>query len=207
MYEPEALNKILEQFCATVQVRRRGKITNLEHSCNNYCYRPIPNRERVQIHYSITDSKVLEGKARLLRRQSKGRRPNKARSLTTTEENKLWDKRSWEREVRNFSSKHFCGTWPSILAFKVARKTTVEDFSSGLDENKTENFEFIENLSGLSAKPRSFLPKMFATGCEEMSRYNFQRVLPNYTTCYFICLVCQLFSTNDSRWEWTWWIS
>ena len=34
------------------------------------------------------------------------------------------------------------------------------------DENNTEYFEFIETLtyqSGLSAKPRRFLPKMFAT--------------------------------------------
>ena len=46
---------------------------------------------------------------------------------------------------------------------------TVEDFSFGLDENNTEYVEFIENStktrqSGLSSKPRSFLPKMFATG-------------------------------------------
>ena len=46
---------------------------------------------------------------------------------------------------------------------------TVEDFSFGLDENNTEYVEFIENptktrQSGLSTKPRSFLPKMFATG-------------------------------------------
>ena len=48
---------------------------------------------------------------------------------------------------------------------------TVEDFSFGLDENNVEYVEFIENptktrQSGLSAKPRSFLPKMFATGDE-----------------------------------------
>ena len=47
----------------------------------------------------------------------------------------------------------------------------VEDFSFGLDENNTEYVEFIENptktrQSGLSAKPRSVLPKMFATGDE-----------------------------------------
>ena len=46
-----------------------------------------------------------------------------------------------------------------------------EDFSFGLDENNIEYVEFIENptktrQSGLSAKPRSFLPKMFATGDE-----------------------------------------
>jgi len=46
---------------------------------------------------------------------------------------------------------------------------TAEDFSFGLDENNTKYIKFIKNLtktrqSGLSAKPRSFLPKMFATG-------------------------------------------
>ena len=45
----------------------------------------------------------------------------------------------------------------------------VEYFSFGLDENNKEYVEFIEKLTktrqfGLSAKPRSFLPKMFATG-------------------------------------------
>ena len=47
----------------------------------------------------------------------------------------------------------------------------VEDFSFRLDENNMEYVEFIENptktrQTGLSAKPRSFLPKMFATGDE-----------------------------------------
>ena len=45
----------------------------------------------------------------------------------------------------------------------------VEDFSFGLDENNTEYVESIENptktrQSGLCAKPRGFVPKMFATG-------------------------------------------
>ena len=40
-----------------------------------------------------SSKQVLEGKARLLRQQGKGKRPNKARSLTTTDENELWEKR------------------------------------------------------------------------------------------------------------------
>jgi len=40
----------------------------------------------------------LEGKARLLLQEGKGReRPNKARSLTTTEENELWEKKKLGR--------------------------------------------------------------------------------------------------------------
>ena len=47
----------------------------------------------------------------------------------------------------------------------------VEDFTFGVDENGAEYVEFVENpsktrQSGLSAKPRSFLPKMFSTGDE-----------------------------------------
>ena len=44
-----------------------------------------------------------------------------------------------------------------------------EDFTFGINENGAEYVEFVENptktrQSGLSAKPRTFLPKMFATG-------------------------------------------
>lgn len=46
---------------------------------------------------------------------------------------------------------------------------TVEDYRFGLDESNIESVEFIEDptktrQSGLSANPRSFLSKMFATG-------------------------------------------
>ncbi|KAK3741779.1 hypothetical protein QZH41_001547 [Actinostola sp. cb2023] len=47
----------------------------------------------------------------------------------------------------------------------------VEDFQFGRDENGTKYVQFVENptktrQAGLKAKPRSFLPKMFATGEE-----------------------------------------
>ncbi|KAL9983706.1 hypothetical protein ACROYT_G005923 [Oculina patagonica] len=46
------------------------------------------------------------------------------------------------------------------------------DFKFGFDENGAEYVEFVKNptktrQSGLTAKPRSFLPKMFATGDEK----------------------------------------
>ena len=59
--------------------------------------------------FQKSSKQVLEGKARLLRQQGKGKWPNKARSLTTTLENELWEKRSWEREVRKSLSKQFGG--------------------------------------------------------------------------------------------------
>ena len=92
----------------------------------------------------------------------------------STEENELWENKK-------------LGTGsPQVLVQKVwwlltqyfglrghheHHSMTVEDFSFGLDENNVEYLEFIENRtktpqSGLSAKPQSFLPKMFATGDE-----------------------------------------
>ena len=90
----------------------------------------------------------------------------------------------------------------------------VEDFSFGLDENNMEHVEFIENptktrQSGLSAKPRSFLPKMFATEMEDVplqsSKSFYGVVLPNYEQpVHFISLACQIrprkFGTSGSRW-------
>ena len=45
-----------------------------------------------------SSKQVLEGKARLLRQQGKGKRPNKARSLITIEKNELWEKRKLGKE-------------------------------------------------------------------------------------------------------------
>ena len=119
-----------------------------------------------------SSKQVLEGKARLLRQQCKVKRPNKARSLTTTEENELWKK----KKLGKGSPQVFVQTiWWLLTQYFGLRgreehqSMTVEDFSFALDENNTEYVELIENptktrQSGLSAKPRSFLPKMFATG-------------------------------------------
>ncbi|KAJ7382535.1 hypothetical protein OS493_034426 [Desmophyllum pertusum] len=66
---------------------------------------------------------------------------------------------------------------------------TVEDFSFGFDENNMEYVEFTENPTktrqfGLSAKPRSFLPKIFATGDDkcplQSPKSSCGVVLPNY---------------------------
>ena len=97
-YEPEALNKILEEFYATVRKRDgedyepdslRVMVTAIDRYLTGKEYKHSIIRDR-----EFKSSKlVLEGKARLLRQQGKGKRPNKARSLTTTEENELWEKK------------------------------------------------------------------------------------------------------------------
>ena len=65
---------------------------------------------------------VLEGKAGLLRQEGKGKRPiaNKARSLTTTEENELWEKKTLGRGSPQVLVQT---VWTWLLA-QVARNTT-----------------------------------------------------------------------------------
>ena len=92
-YEPEALNKILKQFYATVRKKKgddyepdslRVMVTAIDRylADKEYKHSIILDRE-----FKGSKPEVLEGKARLLRQQGKGKRPNKARNLTTTEEN------------------------------------------------------------------------------------------------------------------------
>ena len=176
-YEPEALNKILEQFYATV---RKKDGSDYEPDSLRVMVTAIDRfRTEKEYKYSIirdrqfkSSKQVLEGKARLLRQEGKGKRPNKARSLTTTEENELWEKKKLGRgspQVLVQTVWWLLTQYFGLRGRQEHHSMTVEDFSFGLDENNTEYVEFIENptktrQSGLSAKPRSFLPKMFATG-------------------------------------------
>ena len=95
-YEPAALNKILEDFYATAAVRKKNgedyepdslrvMVTAMDRylADKGYKYSIIRGRE------FQSSKQVLEGKARMLRQQGKGKRPKKARSLTSTEENEL----------------------------------------------------------------------------------------------------------------------
>ena len=152
-----------------------------------------------------SSKQVLEGKARLLRQEGKGKRPNKARSLTTTEENELWEKKKLGRgspQVLVQTVWWLLTQYFGLRGRQEHHSMTVEDFSFGLDENNTEYVEFIENptktrQSGLSAKPRSFLPKMFATGGDKCPVTIFKEFLSRRPLEIrtngpgFICLVWQ----------------
>ena len=174
-----ALNKILEDFYATVRKKNgedyepdslRVMVTAMDRylADKGYKYSIIRGRE------FQSSKQVLEGKARMLPQQGKGKRPNKARSFTSTEENELWE----HKKLGTGSPQVLVQTvWWLLTQYFGLRgreehqSMTVEDFSFGLDENNVECVEFIENptktrQSGLSAKPRSFLPTMFATGDE-----------------------------------------
>ena len=115
---------------------------------------------------------VLEGKAKQLRQEGKGKRPQISRSLTTNEETQLWE----QKKLGNHSPQVLTQTvwWLLTRHFGLRGRQEhhsmqTEDFTFGIDENGAEYVEFVENPTktrqpGLSAKPRTFLPKMFATG-------------------------------------------
>ncbi|KAL9987244.1 hypothetical protein ACROYT_G001519 [Oculina patagonica] len=118
-YEPEALNKILEEFYATVR-KKDGEdyepesLRVMATAIDRYLIEKEYKHSIILDKEFKSSKQVLEGKARLLRQQGKG-----------------------------LTNKKRLGT-------------------------PLEFVEFIENptktrQSGLSAKPRSFLPKMFAT--------------------------------------------
>ena len=149
-----------------------------------------------------SSKQVLEGKARLLRQQGKGKRPNKSRSLTTTEENELCEKKKLGKgspQVLVQTVWWLLTQYFGLHGHQVHHSMKVEDFSFGLDENNMEYVEFIENptktrQSGLSAKPRSFLSNMFATGDERCPFAIFKEFLwcrppelrttgPHYLSC------------------------
>ena len=97
-YEPEGLNKILEEFYATVRKKDgedyepdslRVMVTAIDRYLTEKEYKHSIIRDKE----FKSSEQVLEGKARLLRQQGKGKRANKSRSLTTTEENELWEKK------------------------------------------------------------------------------------------------------------------
>ena len=161
-YEAEALSKILDEFYATVRKKHgedyepdslRVMVTAIDRYLAEKEYKHSTIRDR-----EFKSSKqVLEGKARLLPQQGKGKRSNKARSLTTTEENELWEKKKLGKgspQVLVQTVWWLLTQYFGLRGRQEHHSMTVEDFSFGLDENNTEYVEFIENL----------LPKMFATG-------------------------------------------
>ena len=221
-YEPEALNKILEEFYATVRKKGgedyepdslRVMVTAIDRYLTEKEYKQSIIRDR-----EFKSSKqVLEGKARPLRQQGKGKRPNKARSLTTTEENELWEKKKLGKgspQVLVQTIWWLLTQYFGLRGRQEHHSMTVEDFSFGLDENNTES-----NSSRTRQKHAS-------PDCPQSPEVSFQKclqlemtdvplqssksfcgvVLPKYgQPVHFICLVYHIrlrkFGTSGSRWE------
>ena len=173
-YEPEALNKILEEFYATVRKKDgedyepdsvRVNVTAIDRYLTQKEYKHSIIRDR-----EFKSSKqVLEEKARLLRQQGKGKRTNKARSLTTTEENELWEKKKLGKGSPQVLVKQFGGFWPNILVFEVDRNTTAWRLKiSPLDWVKTS-----QSTSSLSRTSK----KHASPDCPQSPEASFQKCL------------------------------
>ena len=119
---------------------------------------------------SKTAKQVLEGKAKLLREDGKGKRPNAAKALTIPKEEALWE----NEKLGSSSPKVPCHTMWWILTQHFGLRgrqehhsMAVEDFSVCSDDDGVEYVTFKENPTktrqrGLNTKRRPVLPKMFA---------------------------------------------
>ena len=114
----------------------------------------------------------MEGKARKLREQGMGKRPNKAKSLTKEKEEILWE----NGQLSNQTPRSLINTmwWLLTMHFVLRGRQEhhdmmVEYFSIEKDDNAVEFITFSEGPTktrqgGLRVKPRLATPRMFDTG-------------------------------------------
>ncbi|CAH3181190.1 unnamed protein product [Porites lobata] len=99
----QSTNNWIKQFYATVRKKDGGdyepdSLRVMVAAIDRYLTEKEYKYSIIRDREFKSSKQVLEGKARLLRQQGKGKRPNKARSLTSTEENELWEKRKLGKE-------------------------------------------------------------------------------------------------------------
>ena len=173
----EELDKILQRFYAEVRSKHgeqyepeslKVMMASLDRYLreHNYPYSIIKDRQFQQ------SKQVLERKAKLLREDGKGKRPNAAKALTIPEEEALWE----NEKLGSSSPKVLYQTMWWILTQHFGLRgrqehhsMAVEDFSVCSDDDGFEYVTFEENPTktrqgGLNTKRRPVMPNMFATG-------------------------------------------
>ncbi|CAH3154921.1 unnamed protein product, partial [Porites lobata] len=151
-YEAKQLDETLQKFFA--EIRKKD--------CSEY--------EPDSLRFS-NSRKVLEGKARLLRQEGFGKRPNAAKALTSQDEELLWSKgvlgshypQSLIQTMWFLLTQHF-----GLRGCQEHHDMYVEDFAFSTDDNGIEFVTYEENPTktrqgGLRKKRRVVQPKMFAT--------------------------------------------
>lgn len=176
---PEILDVILQQFYAEIRKKngqdyepnslaamQAGLDRHLKEK--GYKYSLLTHRE------FSTSRSVLEGKAKLLREEGRGKRPNKSCSVSKEEVEKLWE----SRQFGCHSPQALINTlwWLFTLHFGLRGRQEhhtmkVEDFTFRTDDRGTEYVTFAEGItktrqSGLHEKHRLTIPKMFATNTD-----------------------------------------
>ena len=176
-YTPGDLDKALQKFYAEVRSKKGDEYEpdslkvmqaalDRHLKSKNHCSSIIRDRE---FHYS---KQVLEGRARQLRENGRGKRPNAAKPLTLQEEEMLWE----HEKLGNSSPQALINTmwWLLTQHFGLRGRQehhtmAVEDFEFGKDDNGVEYITYRENPTktrqgALHITRRQQLPKMFATG-------------------------------------------
>ena len=174
----EVLDSILQQFYAEVR-NKRGESYEPESlkammaSLDRYL------RERNYSHSIIKDrqfqqsKKVLEGQAKLLRQEGKGKRPNASSALSIPEEEALWE----NGKLGSSSPRVLCHImWfdsHAALRVKGTPRTPLHERGRFQPlQRRPRDIEYVtfkENPTktrqgGLNSKRRQVLPKMFAAG-------------------------------------------
>ena len=179
-YEIEALDNALSQFYAELRKENGDdyepeSLKVMQAALERYLKSKSYPKSILRDKEFMNSRKVLEGKARKLREQGKGKRPNRSKSLTKEEEEILWDNsqlggkspRSLINTMWWLMTQHF-----GLRGRQEHHQMKVEDFLLERDDDGNEFLTFAEGLTktrqgGLNVKPRLVKPKMFATGDEE----------------------------------------
>ena len=178
-YSPQELNSVLCQFYGEVR-KKDGEdyepdcLRVMQSSLHRYLKeKNFPKSILIDTEF-IQCNKILEGKARTLRENGKGRRPNASRALSNEEEEILWstgklgrsNPQSLLHTVWFMNMQHF-----GLRGRQEHTTMTMENFLFMNDENGEKYVEFLEDptktrYKGLHHKPQVTNPKMFAIGGE-----------------------------------------
>ena len=176
-FEPSELNALLERFYAEVKAKNgsdhepeslKVMLAAIDRHLKDHGYQYSVIKDR-EFHSSKL---VLEGKAKRLREEGRGKRPNKARKLTKDEEEELWT--TGKLGIETPEALVYTVWWLLTQHFGLRGRQEhhsmkMDDFRICIDENGREYVEFAEGPTktrqgGLNQKLRDFQPRMFATG-------------------------------------------
>ena len=154
-YECDALDQTLSQFYAELRKENGDdyepdSLKVMQAAMERYLKSKSYPKSIIRDREFINSRKVLEGKARKLREQGKGKRPNRSKSLTKEEEEVLWQNgqlgsgtpRALINTMWWLMTQHF-----GLRGRQEHHQMKVEDFTLQHDDDGTEFLTFEEGLT------------------------------------------------------------
>ena len=128
-YECDVLDQTLSQFYAELRKENGNDyepdcLKVMQASLQRYVKSKAYPKSIIRDREFLNSRKVLEGKARKLRAQGKGKRPNRSRSLTKEEEEVLWQNGLLGEELHELYLTPCGGYSLSTLAYVGDKNTT-----------------------------------------------------------------------------------